>query len=160
MQRFVILFLTTLSTFACKQDIDNWRITYPPELETQIELFEEYAPPDLKAKKLTIVLTGNGIKDHHGSLCAGLSMPRKKKIYLDTTSEHWMKCKTALVLHELGHYVLEREHDDRWLPYEIFGQSIPWSVMTIEPVVKESYMVDNEIYRDYYMNELFNGPLF
>ena len=64
-------------------------------------------------KPLTIKLTGHGLRSKDGILCAGLSSPKKKTIYLDTTSSHWIKSKTSLTIHELGHYVLDRHHNER-----------------------------------------------
>jgi hypothetical protein len=113
---------------------------------------------------LTIILTDHGIRDHHGALCAGLSMPKEKMIYLDTTSTHWKEAKTALTLHELGHYVLERHHDSQYIEHPLYDTHasykfhIPRSIMTILPKVKEAYLLDDPFLRDYYMNELFNGP--
>lgn len=158
MQRLVILLVTAIFIQACKQEIANWRINYPPELETQVKLFKEYAPPDLKVRKLTIVLTGNAIKNSNGLFCAGLSAPREKKIYLDTTSTHWLEYKTALLMHELGHYVLDRDHFNEFHTELLGVPTIPKSVMIIRPEVKEEYFMDRLDLRDYYMNELFNGP--
>ena len=60
--------------------MDNWNITYPAELEEAVNLFKESAPQDLKARRVTIVLTGHGIKDSKGNLSAGLSKPKERKI--------------------------------------------------------------------------------
>ena len=106
--------ITLLLLFCgCKSDIDNWDITYPTELEDIVNLFKEHAPEGIKVSKVKIVLTGNGIYDSSGTLCAGLSVPKENTIYLDTTSTHWKESRTALVWHELGHYVLERKQFGR-----------------------------------------------
>lgn len=157
-----IVYLSLLVTgiAGCKQELDAWKIEYPAELEYQISLFKEHAPSGLRAREVTIVLTGPGIRTKDGVLCAGLSSPRKKRIYLDTTSMHWINTKTALVLHELGHYVLNRKHNQT-LFYHPSNSAlkIPETVMISQPYpyLKEEDIRENQVLQDYYLNELFNG---
>lgn len=154
----VTLCLIVAGTTGCKQNLDVWKIEYPAELEYQVSLFKQHAPPRQRARELTIVLTGHGIRTQDGMLCAGLSSKKDQKIYLDTTSTHWMFTRTALVLHELGHYVLDRKHNQRSFYHTSKPDlRIPESVMTTEPELKEEYIRDNQVIEDYYLNELFYG---
>lgn len=142
----------------CKKNMDNWDINYPSELEYEVKLFKENAPKGLKAGRLSIILTGHGLSDIHGSLCAGLSKPKEHTIYLDTTSSHWAKSKTALVLHELGHYVLDRDHKEKFFVHQsLQNLIIPESVMTTQPEPEDETLDGNSEIVDYYLNELFNG---
>ena len=137
--------------------MDTWNITYPAELEEEIMLFKEHAPPGLKAKPLTIVLTGHGLRSEDGNLCAGISSPKRKAIYLDTTSTHWIESKTSLTWHELGHYVLDRRHDERFFIHPLFPEiTIPESVMTIEPEPTDQLLDEKPFLQEYYLNELFS----
>jgi hypothetical protein len=154
----VLLSLLVIGIAGCKQKLDAWKIEYPAELEYQISLFKEHAPSGLRAREVTIVLTGPGVRSKDGVLCAGLSSPRNKRIYLDTTSMHWIKTRTALVLHELGHYVLDRKHNQTFFYHPSNSVlEIPESVMIPQPYLKEEYIRENQVLQDYYLNELFNG---
>lgn len=158
MKRSILFTLMVLIGASCGQKLDNWNITYPAELEMQVQLFKEHAPSHVRSRELTIVLTGHGLRSKNGLLCAGLSCPKEKTIYLDTTSTHWMFCKTAFTLHELGHYVLDRKHIERTFYHPSNPELlIPESVMTINPLIKEEMIVDNLKLQNYYLNELFNG---
>ena len=155
---FVTLCLIVAGTTGCKQNLDNWKIEYPAELEYQVSLFKQHAPPKQRAMELTIVLTGHGLTTQDGILSAGLSSKKDKRIYLDTTTTHWIHTRTAFVLHELGHYVLDRNHNQRSFYHPSNPElRIPESVMTILPEVKEEYIRDNQVLEDYYLNELFHG---
>ena len=157
MRIYLIILLTCLAS-SCKDRLDAWQINYPPGLEDQVKLFKEYAPPGTRARKLTIVLTGHGLRSEDGILCAGLSSPKNRKIYLDTTSSHWIHAKTALTLHELGHYVIGRRHNDRkFYHFSNPELRIPESVMTVQPDVDEDLICNNIELQNYYLNELFNG---
>ena len=158
MKRCILFVLISCSISGCKEQLDYWQLNYPAEVEYQVELFKQYAPPNIKAKKLTIVLTGHGLRSRDGLLCAGLSSERDRKIYLDTTSSHWLNAKTALVLHELGHYVLDREHNNQNFTHRSNpGQPIPVSVMTTTHNVREGLIIENIVLQQYYLNELFYG---
>ena len=66
--------------------------------------------------------------------------------------------RTALVLHELGHYVLERKHKEKFFVHPSIEELIlPESVMTTQPEPMDEHLNSNLELRDYYLNELFNG---
>lgn len=153
----LILAMFSIIVWGCKQRLDYWNINYPAEVEYQIDLFKQYAPDKVRAKKLTIVLTGQGIRNADGTLCAGLASPKDRKIYLDTTSYYWKNAKTTLVLHELGHYVLDRRHHNNYFVHPAIPElELPVSVMNIEPDIKEEWMTDKIDLQHYYLNELFS----
>ena len=88
---FSLLFLLSCSsTFK----FDKWAVTYPPEIEPQMQLWKDYAPKGIKYKELTIVLV-EGLTNN-GKKVDGLSDKRSKTISLDPTSaytepaeQHW-----------------------------------------------------------------------
>ena len=69
-----------------------------------------------------------------------------------------MYTRTGLVLHELGHYVLNRQHNQQTFYHDSNPElKIPESVMTILPDLKEEYIRGNASLEEYYLQELFYG---
>jgi hypothetical protein len=166
------IILVSILFISCKQDLDQWVINYPPEAEEAINLFKDYAPPGLKVKKLTIVLTDNLYRK--GRKVNGYSSRPLKKIFLDTATNAWKHARIRLILHELGHQVLKREHEEGdvsrdWYNIEEFYKLIgaegieipkmyfPKSLMNQAEYYPLDIMMKNQpVIFDYYMEELFN----
>lgn len=144
-----------ISIQSCKKyELDEWPINYPKEVEKEVNLFIDNAPDWVVAKPLNIVLTNN-IKSG-GIIVCGLSSHDKKAIYLDTTSYSWKNSRTTLVLHELGHYVLNREHkSDTTTIFETW-KGFPVSLMHPKTSKPTNWNLRREDLLNYYLHELFN----
>lgn len=146
---FALLFLSCCHTY----DLEEWPINYPPEVEAPVNLFIDYAPEWVEAKPLTIVLT-NELRSNGRKVC-GLSSHRMNKILLDTTSHAWKYSKQTLVLHELGHYVLKREHThDTTTIYDTW-KGFPISLMHYSVSKPSDWNLSNDELLNYYLDELF-----
>ena len=135
-------------------NLDEWPISYPPEVEEPVNLFLDYAPDWVEAKPLTIVLTGE-LRSNGRQVC-GLASHKKKKIFLDTTSHAWKYSRNTLVLHELGHYVLKREHtQDTTTLFETW-KGFPVSLMHYQASKPSDWNLRRNELLDYYLEELFS----
>ena len=89
----------------------------------------------------------------NGYRIAGITKYGERLILLDTTTRKWHYDKEALVWHELGHYILHREHNDNmaW----VGEHYIPQSVMAY----KQYILLDQqpEYIKEYYLHELWNN---
>ena len=85
--------------------------------------------------------------------CVGLTKHAKGLILLDTTEGKWIIDRQALVWHELGHYLLGREHENELILME--GEMVPKSLMHYNQWI----LIDHhpQSWTDYYLDELFNG---
>ena len=138
------------------QDLINWHVTCPPELDKNVHYFVDYATKidkNIKAKPLTIEFKSNIY--HDGTQVMGLTSHRKHTIYLDSTHADYKSLSTALLMHELGHYVLDRRHTydkidlyDTCLPY-------PTSFMHYEMYKPSNYDLREYNLKEFYMSELF-----
>jgi hypothetical protein len=75
----------------------------------------------------------------------GLTVHEKQTVYIDTTSTCWAIDKRELVYHELGHYLLKRQHDNGLIKGRI--KSI---------MIGEGYIINLPARQKYYFDELFN----
>lgn len=151
--KLVLIFLLTLTS--CKKyTLDYWPVVYPPEVEYQINLFLDYAPPGIKTKPLTIILTDKIY--YKGNRVLGLTSISDKTIYLDTTSMSWKYSRTTLVLHELGHYVLNRDHLNDTTTILDTWHGYPASFMYFETGKPSDWNLKRTDLLDYYMEELFS----
>jgi hypothetical protein len=150
---FFIL-LTSLLFVSCKRyELDQWPLSYPKEVEEQVLLFIDYAPNWVKAKPLTIKLTDD-IRGKGKDVC-GLSSRDNKTIYIDTTSVSWESARTSLIMHELGHYVLDRGHlSDTTTLFDTW-KNFPVSFMHPYVGKPSDWNLKREELLEYYMNELF-----
>jgi hypothetical protein len=150
----LIVLLGLLTSFSCKKyDLENWSVSYPKEVEEQMNLFLDYAPQGIQAKQLTIKLTDELFVD--GKKVSGLCSGRKKTIYLDTTSMLWHSARTRLVMHELGHFVLRREHLNDTTTILKDWQGFPASFMMLNSSRPSDWNLQRVDLLDYYMQELF-----
>ena len=108
---------------SCKIDLNMNSIKHPDEIREEIILFLSYAPENIKIKPIEIILTTN-LQDRKGTQVSGLYIHRQHEVYLDTTSYYYRNMRIALIMHELGHAILDRdevtairEKDDPWYPY-------------------------------------------
>ncbi len=89
---------------------------------------------------------------------AGLAVPDKRAILVDTTTLIWKLNPETLVFHELGHLLLNRRHDNAWFTrIGLDGDSIPKSLMH----ESRSYFYGEKhvILREYYIDELFDSAI-
>jgi hypothetical protein len=151
--KLIILFGLFILSSCKKYDLENWPVSYPKEVEEQMKLFLDYAPPGLRTKPLTIKLTSELFVD--GKKVSGICSYRKNIIYLDTASVLWHSARTRLVMHELGHFVLRREHlNDTTTIFGIW-QGFPVSFMMLDCSHPSDWNLKRVDLLDYYMNELF-----
>lgn len=150
---FVLLILSAFCSCQ-KYDLEHWPVSYPPEVEYQMSLFIDNAPQGLEVKPLTIKLT----KDLYlrGTKVAGLCSHKDNTIYLDTTSTMWGQSRTALVLHELGHYALRRKHLNDTVTILDTWNGFPVSFMNQGGGKPSDWNLSREDLLEYYMEELFN----
>ncbi|MDX1906930.1 MAG: hypothetical protein SF053_07825 [Bacteroidia bacterium] len=154
--QFWMVLLAVSGLQACKRD-DPKVYEVPSIIEPYIELFEEEAAKrgqtltidNLKVEFATDLLGGDA-----AGLCtfASASSPTPH-IRLDTTSFNWQNNlyhREILVLHELGHCILNRQHRDDFLPN---GNIASIMRATGEQVYGGSL---NAFKRDYYLDELFD----
>ncbi len=162
MKKLLIILLASCTTTF---QFDEWDITYPPELEPQIQLWKEYAPDGLKYKRLTIQLTGE-VYASDGRKVAGRTIRRKHLIKLDTNSIEYKRARKMLVLHELAHYVLDRPHKDGLFTEGVWDASatrpqtrvnFPISLMVSRGGLPSDHDLNKPSILDYYMTELFNN---
>jgi len=149
----VLLILSALCSCQ-KYDLEHWPVTYPPEVEYQMNLFIDNAPQGLEVKPLTIKLTSNLYLQ--GTKVAGKSSHKDNTIYLDTTSAKWKQARTSLVMHELGHYVLRRQHLHDTTTILDTWQGYPISFMNWATGKPSDWNLKREDLLEFYMEELFN----
>lgn len=79
--------------------------------------------------------------------------PNKKSIFIDTTGENYKKTKEELIMHELGHAVLKRDHDFSKLPNLCYK-----SVMgNFSNTMYSGWSLPEVYFREeYYYDELFD----
>jgi hypothetical protein len=146
--------LGVLIICSCKKyDLDYWPVTYPKDVEEQMNLFMDYAPAGIKTKPLTIKLTNELFVD--GKKVSGICSKKKKTIYLDTTSVLWHSSRTRLVMHELGHFVLRRDHLNDTTTIFNTWQGFPVSFMILDSARPSDWNLQRVDLLDYYMQELF-----
>lgn len=156
--RLTILILTLFFASSCFNSLiksPKWDVTYPEEIEPQVKLFIENAPDNVRSPKLTIVLMGN-LPLQKGKTVAGYTSKKENTIYLDTLSSQWAQSRYAFVLHELGHFVLKRDHNDNLTTVLNVYLDYPESIMnsfTPEPYDEE--LLRNDRLMEFYMDELF-----
>lgn len=122
-------------------------------VEVEVQQFVNAAPDWVNWKPLRIELVDTIISNNPRAV-VGLTIHADGLILLDTTSGKWILDRQALVWHELGHYLLNREHDNEMI--EVDGQSIPKSVMHYNQWI----LIDRQpqSLKDYYLDELFGRP--
>ncbi len=154
-RRLILLTLMILVLFSCKTELDIGSIKHPEEIRGEIVLFLSYAPENIKIKPIEIILTAN-LHNKKGIQVSGLYIHRKHEVHLDTTSYYYRNMRIALIMHELGHAILDRdeetavrEKDDPWYPYTI-------SFMNLKSATpRDILLIEEQELLDKLMNELF-----
>jgi hypothetical protein len=153
--RLLLLTIIILVQFSCKTELDIGSIKHPKEIREEIVLFLSYAPENFKIKPIEIVLTAN-LHNRKGVQVSGLYIHRKRKVYLDTTSYYYRNMRIALIMHELGHAILDRdevtvvrEKDDPWYPYTKSFMNLKSATPRDILLIEEQELLEN------LMNELF-----
>lgn len=126
---------------------DEW-ICNCEGIKDELKDFVAYAPKDeILWKELEVELV-----DHipRKEIYVGLTLYSEGRILYDTSSFLWHYDRRRLVWHELGHYLLHREHTDDMIYLD--GKIKPKSVMHSS---KMAGIKDNEKLKDYYLTELF-----
>ena len=122
-------------------------------VDKEVQSFLDGAPEGFNNfKRLEIRLVGY-IGEYNGKSIAGLTKHDKHLILLDTTSRRWIHDREAMVWHELGHYVLHREHNENkiW----VGEYYIPETVMSMT-----HYILLNQrpaYIKAYYLEELWHN---
>ena len=83
---FILALWAVIVLASCKSDLDQWNITYPPEVAEEVNLFLDYAPKNIRVNKLTIVLKAD-LHNFKGEKVNGTSVPIKNKIFLDPNTD-------------------------------------------------------------------------
>lgn len=148
LDRCAALALALTLTLGCgsptkRAEIDPALQPYVDEFSRQFGMTVDWIPTKFK------VLEGNwvGVCEYSGE---GEDF---KAIAINIDPDYWEDAdegeRESLIMHEFGHCVLQRDHDDAWIT--MGGQRIPRSVMN-------SYVFSGSLYlafKDYYMKELF-----
>lgn len=158
MKLLLQVFLLGIILQSCKVDLESPQHIIPMEAQEPWQLFLDYAPSDLKVKPFEIRLVGDIV--WNGTHPSALTVHRQDLIFIDTLSWHYKFARNQLVLHELGHLILKREHLTGNEDYRVVvaGESLmPRSLMTVRWGVPDPVMRENNALRDYYLTELFSG---
>lgn len=106
-----------------------------------------------------VVVNVNNIRVVFGNLngTSGKAWPDVRLIIIDSTSTTWRKQPEELLFHELGHLLLNREHDDQWIEWTFkqHHNKSPKSLMN-SSLMPNFHSKGNEHRREYYIDELFN----
>ena len=153
--RLMLIALLFLVQFSCKTELDIGSIKHPEEIREEINLFLNNAPENVKIKPVEIILTAN-LYNRKGVQVSGLYVKRKHEVYLDTTSYYYRNMRIALIMHELGHAILDRdestaarEKDDSWYPYTKSFMNLKSATPGDILLIEKQALLDN------LMNELF-----
>jgi hypothetical protein len=142
----ILFFLIVITFFSCEKDQDIGTILIPYQIKYEVETFiseGEKRGINIDLKGLRFYLRGNLVNNWQGYYDGN-----EHAIYLDTTCLSYIQEKEALIFHEMGHAILNREHKLDTLP-----NGDPSSIMgTPVPI----YTGLSFTKRQYYIDELFN----
>ena len=146
--------VTIIMLGSCAPRVDNLsEAIIPSEVLEEWQLFQDYAPKNLRARPFEIRIVSEDVLTSTGKKVIGLTKHKDRIILLDTRSDMYKKGRTHLVLHELGHLILHREHLETLTPPNESGTPLSFMAMTrkIEDYTLKMYPERLE----YYMTELF-----
>lgn len=119
-----------------------------PALLPYVQLFlDEAKKREIDVEVDYFIGFNDSFPDHVYGKCIQLSDKTTIEINLDKWDDLSELSKEQLMLHELGHCSLNREHDSSML-----SSNVPKSIM--HPFIMNDQMYAN--YKDYYLRELFS----
>lgn len=143
----LIVFLVGCSNYKERneRDIEDMPAVFQPYVRQFLADAESYGHK-IKLKRLRIefsedVLYSDGIR------CNGVYYHNGHKILIWKNGNYWQKSPKALLYHELGHALLDRDHRD-----EVDKHHQPKSIMYRTGI--SDYGLENRT--EYYLSELFN----
>lgn len=149
-----IIIILSLFLASCAQPLSQQDPDSDPQLMAFIEQFESLTGKNFDGK--TYFTTTEELKEFGVGVLAVCTkyLGGKKEIYID--ENFWEQSddsfKEELIFHELGHCVLNRDHDDR-----LVGMNIENTVYIIPKTIMYPYVFGGIIYEkfhDYYTREL------
>jgi len=166
------LIFTGTMLFSCDkvEPVFEYRIEY--SLETLVNRFYEEAElRGITLQKTNLIV--EFVESLEDGQCGTCERPKRNKelqrhVRISEDKECWSRepsqNQEALVFHELGHCLLNRDHKD-----ELFPNGAPKSIMTTiidgpyEPCIyvfgEDGTVCNKTVRRTYYLNELFNENL-
>lgn len=142
----IYLTLITISLTGCFSSImDDEYTLVDPKIKPHYDKFME------EATLRGIKFNTTNVKINFGPTggVAGTTFHKNSRIVIDSTSVNWRLNPESLIFHELGHLLLVREHEDKWLK-GIDNKNYSGSIMN---EFGSNYSEDK---REYYVNELFD----
>ena len=148
MYALVLFFLSS----CIRYNVETWPCACDG-VEKEVASFVSGAHPGFNNYKNVEIRLVDYIGMDNGNRIAGLTKYSERLILLDTTTRKWQYDREALVWHELGHYILNREHNDNitW----VGEHYIPESVMAYKQYILLAQQP--EYIQEYYLHELWNN---
>lgn len=133
--------LSTLLLCACSM-IDETHVYVDPVIRQYYDSFLKQAKiHNTEIDQSNVIVITKDLSQY--GYC-GLTVNEKNTVYIDTSSFCWKIDPEQLVMHELGHYFLHRQHDNSLIG-DIF-----------KSIMCSSGYADLQSNRKYYFSELFN----
>lgn len=155
--RTTLIAIAILSLTSCVRDLEriDRKSIIPKEIQKQWEMFLDYAPSNVKARPFEVRLIDGPVLNSDGYPVSGLTKHKERLILIDTRSNAYKNARTHLILHELGHLILKREHTTSYTTIDDSHYNMPHSVMNLQPIINEFKWQYPEV-EEYYMTELFD----